>query len=76
VNDLDGDHHPARSTAIPIPSRSVGQRCEGFSVWNASVDLLSAHGLDVGIYAPTNVRSAHYFIGRPRTIGVRLAYKF
>lgn len=25
---------------------------------------------------PTNARAAHYYIGRPRTIGVRLGYKF
>jgi len=25
---------------------------------------------------PTNARAAHYFISRPRTIGLRLGYSF
>ena len=35
-------------------------------------------GLDAGEVAPGNggVRHSHYFIGRPRTIGVRIGYKF
>jgi outer membrane receptor protein involved in Fe transport len=35
-------------------------------------------GIDPGEAGPppTNVRSAHYFIGQPRTIGLRLGYKF
>jgi outer membrane receptor protein involved in Fe transport len=35
-------------------------------------------GLDPGEAGPppTNVRAAHYYISRPRTIGIRLAYSF
>lgn len=35
-------------------------------------------GLDPGEAGPppTNVRAAHYFVGRPRTIGLRVGYKF
>jgi len=35
-------------------------------------------GLDPGEAGPppTNARAAHYFISRPRTIGLRLGYSF
>jgi hypothetical protein len=35
-------------------------------------------GLDPGEAGPplTNARAAHYYIGRPRTIGIRVGYKF
>lgn len=80
-----------------IPGAPPPFLISGFSIWNGSVDLANAHGLDLTLYGqnlfnalgitggtdpgeegppPTNVRAAHYFISRPRTIGLRFGYKF
>ena len=96
---LDGNYRSSTYSRLlnTIPGAAPPFLIEGFSVWDASVDLISAHGLDVSLYGenlfdalaitggvdpgeagppPTNARAAHYFIGRPRTIGLHLSYKF
>ena len=96
---LDGNYRSSTFSRLlnTIPGAPPPFLIEGFSIWNASVDLANVHGIDVSLYGqnlfnelaitggidpgeagppPTNVRAAHYFIGRPRTIGVRLGYKF
>jgi len=96
---LDGNYRSSTYSRLlnTIPGSAPPFLIQGFSIWDASVDLLNAHGLNVGLYGqnlfnelaitggvdpgesgsgPTAPRAAHYFIGRPRTIGVRLGYKF
>ncbi len=80
-----------------VPGAAQPFVISGFTIWDAAVDLISAHGLDVSVYGqnlgnalaitggvdsgesgsgPTAVRASHYFIGRPRTIGLRIGYRF
>ena len=96
---LDGNYRSSTYSRLlnTIPGAAPPFLIEGFSVWNASVDLVNNHGLDIGLYGqnlfnelaitggvdpgesgsgPTAPRAAHYFIGRPRTVGLRLSYKF
>jgi hypothetical protein len=56
------------------------------------VDLLNGHGLYTSLYAQNifnqlgitggedagevGLRAEHFFVGRPRTIGLRVGYKF
>jgi len=77
------------NTAPGAPAPFVIQ---GFEIWSGSVSLLDGKGLTVSLYAQNifnqlgvtggqdegqvGIRQAHYFITRPRTIGVRLGYKF
>lgn len=64
----------------------------GFSIWDAMVDLSNAHGLTTSLYAQNlfnqlavtggqdsgevGLRAEHFFVGRPRTIGLHIGYKF
>ncbi len=64
----------------------------GFSLWDAAVDLLNGHGVYTSLYAQNifnqlgitggedagevGLRAEHFFVGRPRTIGLRVGYKF
>jgi outer membrane receptor protein involved in Fe transport len=96
---IDGSYRSSTYSRLlnTIPGAPAPFLISGFSLWNGSVDLMSAHGLDLSLYGqnlfnqlgitggldpgeagppPTNVRAAHYFITRPRTIGLHLAYKF
>ena len=96
---LDGNYRSSTYSRLlnTIPNAPAPFLIEGFSIWNAAINLTSAHGVEVGLYAqnlfnalgitggidpgeagppPTNARAAHYYISRPRTIGVRLGYKF
>lgn len=96
---IDGNYRSSTYSRLlnTIPGAPPPFLIHGFSIWDASVDLANAHGLDLTLYGqnlfnelaitggldpgeagppPTNVRAAHYFVGRPRTIGLRLAYKF
>jgi len=96
---LDGNYRSSTYSRLlnTIPGAAPPFLIEGFSIWDASVDLMNQRGLEVGIYGqnlfnelaitggvdpgesgsgPTAPRAAHYFIGRPRTVGVRLRYTF
>ena len=96
---VDGNYRSSTYSRLlnTIPGAPPPFLIEGFSIWNAAIDLTNTHGVDVGIYGqnlfnalgitggidpgeagppPTNVRAAHYYISRPRTIGLRLGYKF
>jgi outer membrane receptor protein involved in Fe transport len=64
----------------------------GFQVWNASVTLSAKSGFYTGLYAQNifnvlgitggqdrgavGVRAEHFFVGRPRTVGLRAGYRF
>jgi outer membrane receptor protein involved in Fe transport len=96
---LDGNYRSSTYSRLlnTIPGAPAPFLIQGFSIWNAAVDLINAHGLEVGVYGqnlfnalgitggidpgeagppPTNARAAHYYISRPRTIGLRVGYKF
>ncbi|MEP6548543.1 MAG: TonB-dependent receptor [Gammaproteobacteria bacterium] len=96
---LDGNYRSSTYSRLlnTIPDAAPPFLIKGFSIWDASVDLMNEHGLEVGLYGqnlfnelaitggvdpgesgsgPTAPRAAHYFIGRPRTVGLRLGYKF
>jgi len=63
-----------------------------FQIWNGSVSLLDGKGLTTSLYAQNifnqlgvtggqdegqvGIRAAHYFVTRPRTVGLRVGYKF
>ncbi len=63
-----------------------------FQIWNGSLSLLDGKGLTASLYAQNifnqlgvtggqdagqvGLRAAHYFITRPRTVGLTLGYKF
>ena len=63
-----------------------------FSLWDASVNLSDRHGLYTSLYAQNifnelaitggqdrgavGLRAEHFFLGRPRTVGIRIGYKF
>jgi outer membrane receptor protein involved in Fe transport len=65
---------------------------EGFQVWGGSVELRDGHGFHAGLYAQNifnqlavtggqdagqvGIRASHFFVGRPRTVGLRLGYQF
>ena len=97
--NLDGNYRSSTYSRLlnTIPGAAPPFLIKGFSVWDASVNLANARGLDVTLYGqnlfnelgitggvdsgqsgsgPTAPRAAHYFIGRPRTIGLRVGYKF
>ena len=64
----------------------------GFSVWDASVDLASGAAWYIRLYADNvfnqlavtggsdagqvGIRAEHYFVGRPRTVGIHVGFKF
>jgi iron complex outermembrane receptor protein len=64
---------------------------EGFEIWSGSVSLHDAHGLHVDLYAENifnqlgvtggqdagevGIRAAQYYVGRPRTVGIRVGYQ-
>ena len=96
---VDGSYRSSTYSRLlnTIPGSPAPFLISGFSLWDGSVDLMSAHGLDLSLYGqnlfnqlgitggldpgeagppPTNARAAHYYISRPRTIGLRLAYRF
>lgn len=96
---LDGSYRgPTNSRLLStIPDAPAPFLISGFSIWNASIDLLATHGLEMSLYGqnlfnrlgitggldpgeagppPTNARAAHYYVTRPRTVGLRLSYKF
>jgi outer membrane receptor protein involved in Fe transport len=65
---------------------------QGFSIWGASVELMNRSGYYASLYGENlfnqlgitggvdagevGLRSAHYFVGRPRTVGLRMGYRF
>jgi iron complex outermembrane receptor protein len=67
-------------------------RIKGFEIWNGSVDFSHGAGFYTRLYAENifnqlavtggadagevGVRAEHYYVGRPRTVGVRVGYKF
>ena len=96
---VDGNYRSSTLSRLEntIPGAAQPFVIKGFSIWDASIDLLNGHGLDVTLYGqnlfnelaitggvdpgesgsgPTAVYTSHYFIGRPRTVGLRLGYKF
>jgi iron complex outermembrane recepter protein len=96
---LDGNYRSSTYSRLlnTIPGAPPPFLIQGFSMWDASVDLMNAHGLAMSLYGqnlfnelaitggldpgeagsgPTAVRAAHYYIGRPRTVGLHLSYKF
>jgi len=96
---LDGNYRSSTYSRLlnSVPGAPPPFLIDGFAMWNAAVDLVSVHGLDVGLYGqnlfnnlgitggldpgeaatgPTADRAAHYFLSRPRTLGLRLSYKF
>ena len=64
----------------------------GFSIWDAMLDLSNAYRLTTSLYAQNlfnqlavtggqdsgevGLRAEHFFVGRPRTIGLHIGYKF
>jgi outer membrane receptor protein involved in Fe transport len=65
---------------------------QGFQIWNGLVSLLDGKGLTTSLYAKNifnqlgvtggqdegqvGLRAAHYFITRPRTVGLTVGYRF
>ena len=83
LNTIPGASQPFLIKGFSIWNASVDlANARGFNValygQNLFNELAITGGIDPGEAGPppTNVRAAHYFIGRPRTIGVRLGYKF
>ncbi len=74
------------------PSAPPPFKIAGFEVWDASVTMTAKSGFYTGLYAQNifnalgvtggqdagavGLRAAHFFIGRPRTFGLRLGYRF
>jgi iron complex outermembrane receptor protein len=66
-------------------------KIDAFSIWDAAVDLSNRRGLYMALYAQNignslavtggqdrgavGVRAEHFFVGRPRTVGLRIGYK-
>ena len=64
----------------------------GFELWDASVTMTGTNGFYGGLFAQNifnalavtggqdagavGIRAAHFFLGRPRTLGLRLGYRF
>jgi len=64
----------------------------GFSIWDASAGLSDRHGLTSALYVQNifnslgitggqdrgavGIRGEHFFVSRPRTIGIRVGYSF
>jgi hypothetical protein len=64
----------------------------GFELWDASVTMTESSGFYAGLFAQNifnalavtggqdagavGIRAAHFFLGRPRTVGLRVGYRF
>ena len=74
------------------PSAPPPFKIDAFSLWGAAVNLSNRRGLYTSLYAENifnslavtggqdrgavGVRAEHFFVGRPRTVGLRVGYKF
>ena len=83
VNTAPGARQPFNIKGFTLWDASVelsnrGGLYANLYAQNIFNQLAITGGLDAGEVAPGNggVRHSHFFIGRPRTIGVRIGYKF
>jgi outer membrane receptor protein involved in Fe transport len=67
-------------------------KIQGFEIWDGSVDFSNGGGFYTRLYAENifnqlaitggadagevGIRAEHYYVGRPRTVGLRVGYKF
>lgn len=83
VNTAPGAREPFNIAGFSLWDASVDLSSRGglytsLYAQNLFNQLGITGGLDAGEVAPGNggVRHSHYFVGRPRTIGLRIGYKF
>jgi outer membrane receptor protein involved in Fe transport len=72
---------------VPLPFK-----IQGFEIWDGSVDFSKGGAFYTRLYAENifnqlgitggadagevGIRAEHYYVGRPRTVGLRVGYKF
>lgn len=86
----NGTYRSSTYSELNNPGFSTPFEIQGFALWSGSVALTNDHGISASLYAENlfdqlgvtggidsrRIRDQQYFITRPRTIGLRLGYKF